>query len=255
LADWPLASDILEIELNILSNVPAPPPFLKGDKPKKEVEIKNYRIKKGIGKLFTFTPKQYVILCIIAIFFILVFYLISLNNKLSDEIKSVKVDNANISTQAANAQQQVEIQAEEVSKLEQSRKSAIDSTKQVLFRKQKNYRNTWWKYIQKSNPNYITSFWGGISNLTFNVSNLTEYPIDEIEIEVRYLLKNGLLFQTEIVKLTDVIPYSQRKVTAPTTTRGTSVIISFKKFKSQVFNFCYGYGMSNGNKYDPWLCQ
>ena len=254
LSDWTLASEIPELKKMNSINKPLPPPFLKSLNSDNKENVKQ-NLKEKIIEAFNLTSKQYVLAGIIAIIFLLVFYLINLNSRLTDEIKRVKVDNANISTQASNAQQQVQMQEDAVRRLDQARKASIDSANQIIYRKQRDYRDRWSKYIQKSSPIYSVSIWGGISDLSFNVSNLTEYPIDEIELEVRYILKNGTLFQTEVVKLKDMIPYSQRKVTAPSTDRGTTIIVDFKSIKAQSFNFCYGYNISNGQTNDPWLCK
>lgn len=245
MSEWKKASQIEDIQF-FFKQVPplpviAPPPI-----PSEIIQKKRY-----------FPPVYFI--GGIVVLLLIIGYLFFQNSKHQDEIANVK-----------NAIEQKNIEIENQRLLQQKKEADEQSAVAALRAKQIMYRNSWKKYVILSSSKYLTSGLGGISDLDLTVSNYTEYPLDNVEVQVDYIKANGGVYKTEKV-VYDVIPAgTQKTLPAPYSDRGTSVNIRIQKVKASGFHFCYDYdyrmegdkhgtttspnGIS-GNPADPWKCN
>lgn len=161
-------------------------------------------------------------------------------------------------------------EAEDQRLAQQQKESELKTANDALEAKQKKYRNGWNRYVTLTGSKYLTSGLGGISDLDLTISNSTEYPLDNVEVEVDYIKTNGGIYKTEKMAF-DIIPAGTNKtLRAPNSDRGTSVKIRIQKIKGSAFHFCYDHdyrieegdhGTStsqngiSGNPADPWKCN
>lgn len=120
--------------------------------------------------------------------------------------------------------------------------------------KNMNFRNKWESYIkiQNSEPN-IDYTLGGISPFTINVYNETSYMLDQVDIYVQYIRKNGQLYQTKTVTVLNVPAGSSAYADAPASINGVKVSCTIEKIVSKKMHFCYP--ENNGNPEDPYFCK
>ena len=71
--------------------------------------------------------------------------------------------------------------------------------------KNMNFRNNWENYIKVQNTEPTVDFtFGGISAFNVYVSNETSYMLDQVDIFVQYIRKNGEVYQTKTVTILNV---------------------------------------------------
>ena len=120
--------------------------------------------------------------------------------------------------------------------------------------KNMNFRNNWENYIkvQNSEPTVDYTF-GGISSFTVYVSNQTSYMLDQVDIYVQYIRKNGEIYQTKTVTILNVPAGSGANAEAPSSINGVKVNCTVEKIVSKKMHFCYP--ENNGNPEDPYFCK
>jgi hypothetical protein len=238
--DWMKASDVEDLKsiLQIIpSTIKTPPPLPDSGKSKKSKRV-----------LISIAAGVLIVSFIIG-------YLLYQNAKHQEEI---------INVQSALVQKNKET-AEQLEKDNQ-----VKAASEALEGKQLRYRNNWASYVILYGSKYMTNGFGGISDLDLTIANNTEYPLDNVEVEVDYIKSNGGLYKTEKVTF-DIIPAGITKtLRAPSSSRGTSVSIRIQKIRSTAFHFCYDrafqlesgdHGIStspngiSGNASDPWKCN
>jgi hypothetical protein len=120
--------------------------------------------------------------------------------------------------------------------------------------KNMNFRNNWQNYIKvdHSEPkvNYTL---GGISSFDVYVSNETTYMLDQVDIYVEYIRKNGETYQTKTVTILNVPAGSTETGLAPESVNGVKVNCTISKIVSKKMHFCYP--ADNGNPEDPYFCK
>ncbi len=120
--------------------------------------------------------------------------------------------------------------------------------------KNMNYRNNWDKYIKVTNSEPTIDFtFGGISEFNVYVSNEMEYTIDQVDVLVQYIRKNGEIWQSSVVHLQNVSPNSIESGIAPKSINGIKVICSIEKVISDKLNFCFP--TNSGVQEDPFFCK
>ena len=154
-------------------------------------------------------------------------------------------------------QQQQEQQQKEQAQLqaEQEKQAEKDRINNVLTEKYMGYRNNWRNFIIASHGEFSVGGLGGISDLSINVYNDTDKSIDEVQVQVNYITSGGSVFQTETVSITNIGPNSTKSVSAPTSSRGSSVTEEIISITAKSFHFCYPYGMDGNKNLDPYFCK
>jgi hypothetical protein len=117
-----------------------------------------------------------------------------------------------------------------------------------------NYRNNWQNYIKvdHSEPKVDYTL-GGISSFDVYVSNETTYMLDQVDIYVEYIRKNGETYQTKTVTILNVPAGSMEIGVAPESVSGVKVNCGISKIVSKKMHFCYP--KDNGNPEDPYFCK
>ncbi|MFP5039514.1 hypothetical protein [Parasediminibacterium sp. JCM 36343] len=177
-------------------------------------------------------------------------YLLYKNYKLGIALGLAKQEVLTTRAQAVNIQEGLQIQNDELRSLNRGSKVVADG----ITIKQMEYRNNWKKYIRSSVPTYSVGFFGGVSGVSIKISDSTQYPIDEIDVEVKYILKKGGVYKTEIVTVTNLLPFSERKITLPNSKRGRTVVVGFRNIRAKAYRFCYNSRIEVTGT-DPWLCD
>lgn len=126
---------------------------------------------------------------------------------------------------------------------------------QAITAKNMKYRNNWSDYIEATNGKYQYSEMGGIKELKVIVTNNTEYMLDEVEVLVHYIKKNGDYFKTETVMVYNIPAKGNKSVGAPESNRGTSVRMDIQSITSKKMHFCYSSGNWANNSEDPYFCK
>lgn len=120
--------------------------------------------------------------------------------------------------------------------------------------KNMNFRNNWGSYIKVQNNEPIVDYTlGGISEFNFYITNETDCILDQIDVFVQYVRKNGELAQTRRVSVFNVPAGSSEVGTAPSSINGVKVNCSIEKIVSKKMHFCYP--ADNGNPKDPHFCK
>lgn len=166
----------------------------------------------------------------------------SLVEKVSTQDETISSQSATISTQGDVLSQQSEADQE------RQRVNSANTQKNM------NFRNNWQNYIKVDNsePNVDYTL-GGISEFSVFINNETSYMLDEVDVLVQYIRKNGNVYQTENVRLFNVSAGSSESVTAPSSVNGVKVSCSISKIVSRKMHFCYP--SDNGNPEDPYFCK
>jgi hypothetical protein len=132
-----------------------------------------------------------------------------------------------------------------------------DEQKQIQEQTEKknlNYRNNWDKYIKMSNSQPSIDYaLGGISQFNVSVSNETEYMLDQVDVLVEYIRKNGEVWQSRTVSFNNVAPNTIETKIAPSSINGVRVNLTIQKIISKKMQFCYPGNNSNEN--DPYFCN
>ena len=247
--DWTAAGQIEEIKSRINTPPPfigkTPPPFQYKSTPlqapsdnsnKDELQKKQTKAKSTIivtGLIIALISSIYLLKC--------------------------KEDTANLESQLASAQNEIQIQSENQIKEDNDRKQRLAAA----TARNMEYRNNWFKYIAVDITNYKYIELGGIEDIQVKVTNNIEFPIDLIIAELTYWKTNGDIYKTEEITITDVEPKNAIIVGGPSSPRGTKLTVEVKKITARKFNFCYDwyslpgtdgiYG-DNRNPNDPWKC-
>ncbi len=80
---------------------------------------------------------------------------------------------------------------------------------------------------------------GGISNLYFTVSNTSSFPIDQIELEIKYLGPEKRVVKVQRLIFNDVAAGALKTLEAPRTTRGVSIDYVITKINSRALGIAH----------------
>lgn len=84
------------------------------------------------------------------------------------------------------------------------------------------------------NSNFKTGLMGGISNLHMTLSNNSRFPLDQVEIEIKYFGPEQKLVKTQKLLFNDLAPGEQKTLEAPRTTRGITIDYAITRIQSKV---------------------
>ena len=120
--------------------------------------------------------------------------------------------------------------------------------------KNMNFRNNWQNYIKVQNSEPTVDYTlGGISAFNVYVSNETSYMLDQVDVSVQYIRKNGQVYQTKPVTILNVPAGSSAYGEAPSSVNGVKVSCIIEKIVSKKMHFCYP--ENNGSPEDPYFCK
>lgn len=152
-------------------------------------------------------------------------------------------------TKPSEAEEKLEeIKADSIYK--EDEKTKINSQ---ITEKNKNYRNNWQDYISVSTNEYSYYEIGGIENLEIIATNKTEYKIDEITVNICYVIDNGNCFENKEITIYNILPKSQKSEPAPNSKRGKNVELNISEIYSDKMNFAYAPGNWANNSDDPYF--
>lgn len=80
---------------------------------------------------------------------------------------------------------------------------------------------------------YKTGVLGGISDLKLTVSNSSNFPLDQVEVEVRYMGPEKRVIKTQLMLFNDVAAGETKTLEAPRTNRGVTVDYSIVRINSR----------------------
>ena len=102
--------------------------------------------------------------------------------------------------------------------------------------KKSSIENIWDDVSIKAND-FKTGPFGGIKDLTITLANNSSYPLDKVEIEVKYIGLEKQVVKTQNMVFNDVVPGGQVHADVPRTGRGMDVDVSIKKINVRDFSF------------------
>ncbi|WP_276483115.1 hypothetical protein [Paraflavitalea pollutisoli] len=80
---------------------------------------------------------------------------------------------------------------------------------------------------------------GGISDLQLTLSNNSGYPLDQVEVALRYLGPEKRVVKTQMLLFNDLAPGEQKTVEAPRTNRGVSVDYVITRINSKALGLAH----------------
>jgi hypothetical protein len=78
-------------------------------------------------------------------------------------------------------------------------------------------------YIKQQVTYTYDGFWGGIKNVALNVSNNSDFKMNEVTVTLYYIKKNGDIFESKKISVFNIPPHDSKVTTAPTSKRGVKV--------------------------------
>ena len=86
---------------------------------------------------------------------------------------------------------------------------------------------------------YKTGVLGGISDLRLTISNNSLYPLDQVEVEVRYLGPEKRVVKTQVLLFNDVPAGEQKTLEVPQTNRGVTVDYTITRINSKALGLAH----------------
>lgn len=90
-----------------------------------------------------------------------------------------------------------------------------------------------YQMVQVAASPFQTGVLGGISNLYFTISNTSSFPLDQIELEVKYLGPEKRVVKVQRLIFNDIAANGQKTLEAPRTSRGVSIDYVVTKINSR----------------------
>jgi hypothetical protein len=84
------------------------------------------------------------------------------------------------------------------------------------------------------NSKFKTGVLGGISELQMTLSNNSRFPLDQVEIEIKYFGPEQKLVKTQTLLFNDIAPGEQKTLDAPRTSRGITIDYTITRIQSKV---------------------
>lgn len=81
---------------------------------------------------------------------------------------------------------------------------------------------------------FKTGVLGGISNLHMTLSNNSRFPLDQVQIEIKYFGPEQKLVKTQTLLFNDLAPGEQKTLEAPRTSRGITIDYAITRINSKV---------------------
>lgn len=252
LNDWTAAGDLPELK-TLFTATPPPPPKLMPSPPPAPKSVQVNTNKSNALKYILYT------LGAIVVFVLFIVIAISLKDRVfstTETSSNNSSDNGlqDLQTGLANLEQ------DQAQKKAQQKAQAEAQALHDLTLHNRKYRNNWQNYITANVECDFKAF-GGVKNGYVVVTNLTEYKLDNVTIEITYVKQNGEDYATERIT-GSVGANSQERLYFPDSDRGTRVKARFDEITSKQMNFSYiSYGLLNGSSGggsprsgdDPWF--
>lgn len=96
-----------------------------------------------------------------------------------------------------------------------------------------------YQMVQVAASPFKTGVLGGISNLYFTVSNSSSFPLDQIELEVKYLGPENRVVKVQRLLFTDIAAGGHQTLEAPRTSRGVSIDYAVTKINSKALGIAH----------------
>ena len=93
--------------------------------------------------------------------------------------------------------------------------------------------------VQVAASPFRTGVLGGISNLYFTVSNTSAFPLDQIQLEVKYLGPENRVVKVQTLLFNNVGAGTQKTLEAPRTSRGVSIDYVITKINSRALGIAH----------------
>lgn len=129
----------------------------------------------------------------------------------------------------------IDLQTNERKRVIRDNDSALADRNETTI-KRGSIENIWDDVTVKAND-FKTGPFGGIKDLTITLANKSTYPLDKVEIEVKYIGLEKQIVKTQKMVFNDVLPGGQVQADVPRTGRGMEVDISIKKINVRDFSF------------------
>lgn len=244
LESWTTANDIEELKTLFIGQS-KPPPLMKPS-PLPIEELKNIEQIPFNHEVFPKKKKSYLISILIGGILIvacLIGWLVYQNSQNSASIE-------NLSEEVGTTKQNIQTEGNEADHQEAERQRINRANTE----KNMNFRNNWQNYIQVNNNEPSVNYTlGGISEFNVYVNNQTSYLLDQVDVYVQYIRKNGDIYQEKTVSIFNVPAGSTETGFAPSSVNGVKVSCSISKIISKKMHFCYP--SDNGNPEDPYFCK
>lgn len=152
-------------------------------------------------------------------------------------------------------QKQVQKTVQKIEKDQQAQVAMREKINEEISKKNKNYRNNWFNYIEVGTNSYQFSNLGGIYGLKINVINNTDYMLDEVITTVTYFKANGDVWKSIEVPISNIPAHAYKSEPVADVERGISVQVSTAGIISKKMHFCYVPGNWANNIEDPYFCK
>lgn len=253
LENWVTVGDVEELKIFVASN-PIPPPLQKNTAPPPAIHQAPPHKSSSTTLPEDFTTdvgpakkkRGLVVPLIVGIALAIagvIAWLVYQNNQNSLTIDSLE-NKVSTQDEAIQTQQSAEAGKE----AERKRINEANTLKNM------NFRNNWENYIKFQNDEPDVDYTlGGIGSFRVYISNNTSYLLDQVDVDVQYIRKNGNIAQQETVTLLNVPAGASESAIAPSSINGVKVSCTISKIVSKKMHFCYP--IDNGNPADPYFCK
>jgi hypothetical protein len=89
------------------------------------------------------------------------------------------------------------------------------------------------KQVALATNHYHVGAFGGISELECTLTNDSRYSLDEVEVELQYILANEKIYKTEKILFREISPGTQITINAPKSSRGIRVTGKITRIQSK----------------------
>lgn len=132
--------------------------------------------------------------------------------------------------------------------------SEVDVRLRQLEMRKKYIRNHFQNFLFTRQNNYLQNENNGISNLYITLNNVSEFPIDFVEIEVQYIDPDIGIVHSETLFFTGIKSKGQLSLRAPDSPRGKIVSHFISRINSKELEFCYSPDKWEKGSDDPYKC-
>ena len=91
------------------------------------------------------------------------------------------------------------------------------------------------KQVGVKGNDYTVGYFGGISGLELTVSNRSEHFINQVEVEINYLERNGDIIETDTYQIRAMKPHSVQTLSVPPTKKGAKVTYKIMNIYSRQY--------------------
>lgn len=154
-------------------------------------------------------------------------------------------------------QEKLLVQQEEAARIQQKEQAETLKKEKILKEqeaKNLNYRKNWERFITFENSKPTIDYtWGGVSTFAVTLTNNTDCILDQVDVSVKYIRKNGEIWQNSIVSYFNIAGGTLERKMAPASVNGVEVKLAIEKVISKKLNLCYPAG--SGYADDPFYCK